>query len=131
MGQQSDKFDDYIFNVDGEQKLNKQKALAKLLDAGIVYPITKTIIRDSGNDRKQKTTVLFVSCNDVFAPATSMGVPVQDNELKPLLKAHLTQKYGSVKWACKKKNVAPHEKLINDIKEAGEWDKDMEKLTKQ
>lgn len=124
----SDDFDDYTIETANGEIVQNRKALAKLFADGAVYPITRTVTMDWADDYEQTTTALFVGCNDVFVRAMSDGEPVTVDQIGDLLKAHLSGRFGAIKWVCKQRGLKPIPELQDRIKEAGEWDEQMEQL---
>jgi hypothetical protein len=75
------------------------------------------------------TVCAWLNCNDLFAWGCADMEPVLMNELPDLYKAHMEDdKWGSVKWCCKHRNLKPQKPIRERMKEAGVWDEEMESL---
>lgn len=124
----SDNYEDYVIEGDERTIINREKALAKLLADGVVYPITRTVTMDDMDDYEETTTAVFVNCNDTFVYSTADGEAVTCDQIGGLLKAHLTNDFGVTKWVSKQRGCKPLPELQDRMKEAGEWDEAMDQL---
>lgn len=131
--------DDEVFfsyiDKDGESHnlCNENIALAKLLVDGVLFvgdfdsgPFFKTEERST-----EATLCVWVNCNDLFMWASADAEDITEDELPELYNMHMADKeWGSLKWACKKRNMQPQAPIIRDMKKDGAWDDMMEALSK-
>lgn len=120
--------DDLFFIVDGEEYVDEGKALAILLADEVLFCNNF----DVGWEDKQwtsRTTVLFVSCNDIFAWGCADSEPFMNKEIGPLLKMHLEDpQWGTAKWCCIRRNEQPQNPVKQDMIKDGSWNNIMEAL---
>jgi len=70
---------------------------------------------------------LYVNCSDTFHYACADAEPIKLEELKDFYRMSRS-KYGDVKWLCLKRKQRPLKEIIQWMKDAGEWDEELEKL---
>lgn len=116
--------------------LNQEKALAYLLANDHMFVNNRQYVTNpeapkGEYDVSNETIVVFVLCSDVFAwgcadAETVTGddvLDVEKNELYRLLTYVLdNEKWGSVKYACWKRNMQPQGPLVDKLKADGVWD---------
>lgn len=121
---------------------NEEIALAKLLVDDICFLNTRPYVSFTGwpkngkepnwdytPDNCKKTTVVFVNCNDVWFWACADAEPVTTTEIPDLYRMHIqNKKWGSLKWACKKRDMQPQAPIRRDMKKEGAWCELMESL---
>lgn len=108
--------------ADGSRIANEEAMVAKLLDEDILFLNTRQFICPHNPDRKERTIVLFVLCNDVFAWACSDAECITAEEIPDLFE--LYQKYGdwgAVIWVCKRRGMRPQKPMAEKMKEKGVW----------
>jgi hypothetical protein len=78
---------------------------------------------------------VYVNCNDVFAWASADAEPITfgdydpDGEIESLYKLWTIHDfYGPVKWCCMKRKMRPQKALEIQMKAAGFWDTELERL---
>lgn len=77
------------------------------------------------------TTCLWVCANDIFAWACAESVPILTKEIPDLYRMHMAdQKWGYIKWLCKKENMQPQKPIVRDMKREGAWCDLMKSLPK-
>lgn len=118
-------FDDCFFELDGEEYCMKELALARMLQADILFCNTGYF---GEGEMREQTVVLFVNCNDLFAWGCADAEPVREDEIGDLYKAWQSGKYGVDKWCCKRRKQQPQGPMEKLIRAAGEWDAEMEAL---
>ena len=126
--------DSMWFTIDGEECLDENRALAKLLNEDILFCNTRQFL-DLNGKPCEYTTVLFVLCNDLFVwgcadaePFTS-GTGTKDEDLFKLYKLYEENKiYGPMKWCCLKRGEQPQDPIKMEMIKAGYWDAELEAL---
>ena len=74
---------------------------------------------------------IYVSCNDTFYWACADAEPLPMGEIQELYDMwKADSRYGTTKWACRKRNLAPQVPIVKAMKNAGVWDDEMEALPK-
>lgn len=81
------------------------------------------------DDEPMETSIIFISCNDVFAWACADGEPATCDDIEKLyVELRKDEQWGDVVWVCKKRNQKPQSPIIKDMKKDGVWTKEMEEL---
>ncbi|MCK9458540.1 MAG: hypothetical protein M0R80_02790 [Proteobacteria bacterium] len=113
----SEKEESAIFDVGGEECCDEVVALKELLDTDqfLVF----------GN--KEGLVNIHINCSDVFAWACADSEPLMFDDLAAIYKIK-NEKWGIVKWCCKKRNQKPQKPVERDMKIDGAWDAEMEAL---
>jgi hypothetical protein len=113
--------------------VDEESALACLL---VYEQVLLSVINVSRNDNvKEYTTCIYVNANDVFAWACADGECITNNdgdnpseiiELYKLWKEN--ERWGTIKWLCKKRNLQPQYPIKKDIMKDGYWDEQLNTL---
>ena len=74
---------------------------------------------------------LIVNCSDVFAWACADGEKIEnEKEAEELYKLCMKYpNYGGAIWCCIKRNEKPQAPVVKRMKELGEWDISLDKMT--
>lgn len=105
---------------------NEELALACLLAEDVVFVNN---IKHPDYETDVWCTVVYVNCNDVFAWACADAETIRCSEIVGLYRRFREDRvWGSVKWACVKRNLKPQPAIIRAMKESGVWDEEMELL---
>ena len=138
--------EDFVYHYDnGESIFLDEWALAYLLTKEICFINTRPYVTYPWEPKEkwgehiseESTVVVFVNTSDVFAwggaDAECLGFKSQvaddSSPLYHLLRCCLEDEvYGSVRWACIKRNQQPQKPFRDRMKEAGVWDDVMEAL---
>lgn len=118
------------YDADGKEDnyFDENEALACLLVANVVFCNQRKYVELDGTTEKS-TTVIFMSCNDVFAWGCADGDTLLNDEIKPLFMMwHADKVYGPMRWICIKRDEKPQSPIVKDMKKAGVWDDVMEAL---
>lgn len=117
-------------DADGKEDnyFDENEALACLLVAQVAFCNQRKYVCLDGTSEKS-TTVIFMSCNDVFAWGCADGEDLINDDIEPLFKMwHADKQYGYVRWVCIKRNEKPQAPFVKGMKTAGAWDEVMEAL---
>lgn len=114
---------------------DEELAVAHMLISGQLYLNSRRYLEhDWGSNStpsQSYTSVVFVSCNDVFAWACADGEPLPYTEIKDLFMLwHEDKTWGAVKWVCIKRNMQPQKPVANAMKKESKWCSVMESLPK-
>jgi len=121
---------EYSFIIDNKKYWNEEALLAYLLDEELVFCNSRKYVSIDGKVMSC-TTVIFMSCNDVFSWGTADVENIEPDEFHELYELHEENKiWGPTKWACKKRNLQPQVPIIKAMKKSGYWDKELESLPK-
>lgn len=105
---------------------NEELALSILLKEGVLFSNTGYF---GDGDEKEKTVVLFVNCNDLFAWGCADAECVKHSEIGGLYRAwEADKKWGVDKWCAKRRCQKPQPPVIRAMKKDGVWDAEMEAL---
>jgi len=75
---------------------------------------------------------LAVICSDVFAWGSSDCEPVSFSELPEVYLAwRKDRNYGTMLWACRKRNRRPQQAWERKLKDSGHWSNEFESLPKE
>lgn len=119
-----------IIEVNGKEYFDHEAALAILLGEGRLFCNSRVYLEENG-DKADETVVLFVNCNDLFAWGCADAESLTRDEIEEVYKAWKADpSWGIDKWCCRKRRQQPQDPVIEQMKEAGVWDEDMEKLPK-
>lgn len=121
------------FDYEGKEEIIHEDALAILLDAGVLFSNSRKYVESFKDEplkiSNQETIVLFVACNDVFAWGCADDEELAFHEVDSLFREwHKDNKYGPIKWVCKKRNLQPQSPLVTQMKDYNVWDAEMEAL---
>ena len=144
------KLEEFIWvfdNKDGgeDRYFRADKAAAFLLERGVLQLGSVRYILNDWEDQKKwvfsenDIIALRVNCNDVFAWGCSDSEDIDyghyisedfgSNELYDLLKLYLEHnRWGPVKWVCRKCDRAPQSPMVKEMIREGVWDEDMQAL---
>lgn len=105
---------------------DEEYALARLLVDGVLFCNTRDFLWD---DKKAgRTVVLFVNCNDTFAPASD-SEEITADEIKSLYHSHTEDpNYGAIKWVARRRNLQPWSRARERMKASGAWEEWMNQL---
>lgn len=123
--------DDYAY-IESKTKryFVPERAIEVLLRDNVLFANSRHYLE--GEEKQEKTLVLFVMCNDLFAWATADGESVTTDELESLYLAYKgDMKWGVDIWCCKKRKMAPQEPVIKRMKKDGVWTEELELLSKE
>lgn len=82
-------------------------------------------------DGDQEVAAIYVNCNDLWMWACADAEPLPMSEIENLYKMWVADpKWGTWKWACKKRNLAPQRPIVKDMKKDGAWCDEMKSLPK-
>ena len=141
------RLEDFIikYEADGEERrvLYAEKAVQYLMSEGLFFIDCSRYIENDWEDpskwevSRKRSLFLTVNCNDVFAWGCADTEEVEHDEwgdlesddLYMLLRDQLADgRWGSVRWACRKRQQKPQPPIVRDMKTAGVWDEEMESL---
>lgn len=71
---------------------------------------------------------LDVNCNDLFYWACADAEPLPFDQIEQVYVAWKLGGYALDKWTCHRRNLRPQVPVVTKMKEAGEWDDEMESL---
>lgn len=112
-----------------EEIFEVEQAVALLLANGVIFLNTHWFEKQWTN-KAQKTTGMYVNCNDVFAWASADGEEIFLNEIEDLYNFFIKDpSWGPVIWCIKKRNLMPQKPVYDIIKKEGIWDLDSMNLT--
>lgn len=78
---------------------------------------------------EDNNVTMFILLNNIFAWACSDYENVTFKDLHDIYTVYLKDnKWGTIKWACVKRNEKPQDPIVEKMKEDGSWDKKMEAL---
>lgn len=111
------------------EEINEQQALAFLLT-------NDTVFLNNGRNwfNEELTTCVYVNASDVFVWGSADGENIlasdeDDSEILALYNlVKEDQKYGDIKWLCKKRNEQPQDPLKDRMIAAGSWNEELEAL---
>jgi len=108
---------------------NKELILAKLLIDEVVFCNDSSLKDYDNSNICEETIAIFVGCNDIWGWACADAETISTKELPELYKFYMAdKKWGSLKWACKKRNLQPQAPIIKDMKKEDVWCDIMESL---
>ena len=122
-----------FFVMDGKEFCDHERALAQLLKAEVLFCNNRLFDPDTWNKPSGKlegpTVLLFVNANDVFAWASADAENLTLEEIGPLWKAwKQDKKWGVIKWLCAKRHLRPQRCIVDEMRQGGVWDSDLESL---
>lgn len=147
---QRDDFMDLVNDIDGsytimripggkkDEYYNEEAMLSILLHNGYLFCNNGYFPNDLYEEDSKhidkvynRTTRLFVLCNDLFYYATADGEHITTDEIPELFKMYLKEhKWGVDKWCCMKRNLQPIRPIVEAMKADEVWDDMMEGLEK-
>ena len=72
---------------------------------------------------------LYLNCNDVFFWGCADTEVIQPSDIEDLFEWWIQdEKWGEIKFACKKRNMQPQIPIVEDIKKDGKWEGWMDDL---
>ena len=102
---------------------DEERMLAFLLADGALF---SNDVKDSEGER---TVVLYVGCNDVFAWGTSDAETLPHNQIPVLFEMWRKDRiYGPVKWCMLRRNQKPQKPMEHQMRRAGAWDDECERI---
>lgn len=137
--------DDFIIKFGDDKAFNRDKAISYLLGKRILFSNIRPYIENPWDSKEKHivsesyTIVLFVNTSDVFEWGVADGdsitgsdeVDIETNDIYRLLTYVIeNEKWGSIKYACWKRNLQPQKPQIDDMKKDGVWDEFMESFPK-
>lgn len=127
-GQEMSKDEPMFYEVDGVTYINEEKALAELLDKGVLFANSRDFL-DLDGTKGGHTVVLFVNCNDIFAWGCADAEDLPHDEIANLYKAvQADPAWGAAKWCCVRRQQKPQKPAEDMMQAAGSWDEVMEAL---
>lgn len=123
--------DEVIFYINGEERYDEDLALAILLKESILFSNEASFSYTfEGKIYNEKTTGLFVNCNDIFAWGCADAENLPYDQISILYKMWKDDnKWGFAKWCCKIRNQQPQSPVKKDMIKDGSWDEEMDKLS--
>lgn len=120
------KVEDYFIELDGKEYCDEELALSRLLEDDVILANCRDYTFQG--EKAGTTTILFVISSDVFVWGCADADDLPHKEIGTLLKMHLTEPYGVIKWLCLKRNEKPQDPIVENMKKDGAWDDQMEAL---
>ena len=111
-----------------EDYFDVEEALVEMLRKSLVFANGRKYWCDWEGALKPETICLFLNCNDVFAWGCADAEEIAYNEVQELYTMWKNDKYGDMKWVCKKRNLRPQQAWMKRLKEEGAWDAFFESL---
>lgn len=110
--------------------VDEEKALACLLNAGLCF------LNHAKGPDGDKTTCIYVACNDVFAWGCADAEPILNNdwrepsEIIDLYRIwKKNDRWASTQWVCLKRGEQPQAPVKKMMIEQSAWNEELEKLT--
>lgn len=119
-----------FWNYEGKEYFFHEQALAELLQADILFCNEREYLDENGKTSGERTIVLFVICNDIFAWACADCEALPYDQIIVLYKMYKADKWGTDKWCCIQRNIQPQGPVVEAMKKDGSWDETMENLPK-
>lgn len=113
--------------INGREICDEGQALSEMLAEEIIFANGRKYICIDGTVKKE-TVVLFVNCSDLFSWGCADGEELPYDEIIPLYKAWKSRLWGVNRWCCLRRGERPQKCVEKRMREAGEWDSEMEKL---
>jgi len=93
----------------------------------VCSPGTAFLTSDEAESRG--TIEIRVLCNDLFYWACADCEELPFNQIQPLYEEWIKDKrWGSSIWCCRRRNLRPQVPIVEDMKKAGVWTEELEKL---
>lgn len=124
-------FDPYLGEGPNGQYFCEEYAVMRLLVDDVMFVNSRKYLDLDGKTPRDETLLLFLSCNDVFYWACGDAEPVSYKELRGLYEMHVADpSWGTTKWVCLKRKMAPQKPVERDMRAAGAWTEELDKLQK-
>ena len=118
---------EYWFNIDGKQVPNEEAMLSKLLDECYLFCNSRVFLNEDGT-RGEETIVLYILCNDVFAPAAD-AESLTLSELPTLFSLFESKdSYGVIEFVSLRRKLQPRKRVKERMIKAGFWTEQLESL---
>lgn len=113
-----------------DDEFDEELFLAELLQKGYVFCNERRFLDiDKEQTPQEKTIVLFINLNDVFAWGCADAECFNLKDLEVIFSYYKYWGYdGIIKWASIKRNQKPQKPIADDMKKYSHWDEIMEKL---
>lgn len=122
----------YIINPNtGKEELVVENAIKALWDADTLYELPLHF--QDTNGEWVDSIGLFVNCNDMFWWGCADCEPVSWDEIQSLYELCFDRqgnkkRWGSVIWACRKRQMRPQHPVEKDMRADGAWTDELEAL---
>ena len=117
-----------FYTHEEEEHFIDSVGLALLLHADVLFANTRPYVCPFAGVRPE-TIVLFMNCNDVFAWGCADAESIKLDEVPALYRLWRANKiWGPIKWVCMRRKQKPQGPVERDMKDAGQWDDEMEAL---
>ena len=112
-----------------EDSFDAEQALVELIVADVFFIFDTKNVFLEGKDEKPGTITLELNCNDLWYWATADSEPVTVDELPELYRRFKEdKKWGTTKYACVKRKLAPQVPVVKQMQDDGAWDDEMGSL---
>ena len=109
-----------------------REALAELMAEDGMLFLAGTcgpLMEPEGGDTSNEPASVWVNCNDNWFWACADAEPLPIQEIESLYNEWKADpKWGSHKWACKRRNLRPQVPIVKAMKKDGTWTDEMEAL---
>ncbi len=129
MGESNSNTDVEVFvkREDGTELCRNGLALSILLKEGVLFCNERETLFQG--EKGESTVVLYVLCNEVFCSTSADAESLKVDEIGNLYKAFKANGHtGVYKWCCIKRGEQPTYEVVQEFKDVGIWDEQMEKL---
>ena len=109
--------------------IDEELILSELLKEGVLFCNERHYSSNKDDKSEGETIVLFVNTNDVFAWGCADAEDLNISELPKLYDFWKNDnKWGVIKWVCKKRNEKPQEPVMKDMSKENSWENWMDDL---
>ena len=111
----------YWFDIDGKQVPNEEAMLSRLLDENILFCNSRKFQEPDSNEIREETIVLFINCNDIFAPAADAEC-LTLSELPDLFRRYQkVEDWAVCQFVGLKRKMQPRRRIRDRMIEEGAW----------
>jgi hypothetical protein len=117
---------EYWFVIDGKRVPNEESILSKLLDENILFCNSRKFQCPFSKEVTEETIVLFINCNDCFAPAADSECLTLE-ELPVLFSLYeKIEDWATVEFVSRKRKIQPSKRLKEKMISQGVWNPDLD-----